>query len=322
MTDAHCYPPAASLATLQLRARIRKRIRAFFDALGVLEVETPILASTGVTDPHIDSLQTRWSEHSLPVYLQTSPEYAMKRLLAAGSGDIFQISRVFRYGERGRQHHPEFSMLEWYRLAYDHHRLMLEVDDLIRKCLTEHMPLGQSLFWTYRDAWQQSIELDPFDASIDELKSFVADRCIDVSGLEDDHDSWLQLIMSHCVEPALPKDRPVFIHDFPASQAALARIRQDAIPVAERFELYINGMELANGFHELNDADEQRRRFVADLDKRQQMGKAAIPVDEKLLAALPQMPDCAGVAVGLDRLVMLAAGATVIDDVLSFVLDE
>lgn len=314
--------PTASLVTLQLRARIRKRIRAFFDALGVLEVETPVLACTGVTDPHIDSLQTQWSDNSAPVYLQTSPEYAMKRLLATGSGAIYQISRVFRHGERGRQHHPEFTMLEWYRPGYDHHRLMLEVDDLIRKCLNEHIKLEQSCFWTYQQTWQESIGVDPFDSDVEQLKTFVKQQGIDVSGLDDDHDSWLQFIMTHCVEPLLPKNTPVFIYDFPASQAALAKIRHDDPPVAERFELYINGMELANGFHELTDAVEQRQRFEADLLKRQQMGKPAVPVDEKLLAALPDVPECAGVAVGLDRLVMIAAGAERIDEVLAFVVDE
>lgn len=311
-----------SLATLQIRARIRKRIRAFFDAQGVLEVETPILGRAGVTDPHIDSLQTQWSDKDGSVFLQTSPEYAMKCLLAAGSGDIYQISRVFRYGERGRQHHPEFTLLEWYRRGYDHHRLMLEVDDLIRKCLSDHLQLQQSCFWSYRQTWQDYIGVDPFTADIDQLKAFVTQQAIDVSGLEDDHDSWLQLIMIHCIEPLLPINTPVFIYDFPASQAALAKIRQAVPPVAERFELYINGMELANGYHELADADEQRQRFKADLVKRQQLGKAAMPVDEKLLAALPAMPACAGVAVGLDRLVMIAIDADRIDEVLAFVVDE
>ena len=307
---------------MQIRARIRKRIRTFFDAQNVLEVETPILARAGVTDPHIDSLQTRWSDKGEPVYLQTSPEYAMKRLLASGSGAIYQFSRVFRYGERGRQHHPEFTMLEWYRPGYDHHRLMLEVDDLLRKCLSEHIKLEQSCFWSYQQAWQDCIGLDPFTTDVEQLNAFVKQQGIEVSGLDDDHDSWLQLIMTHCVEPALPENTPIFIYDFPASQAALAKIRHDAPPVAERFELYINGMELANGFHELTDADEQRQRFEADLLKRQQMGKAPMPVDEKLLASLAEMPECAGVAVGLDRLVMIAAGVDRIDAVLSFVVDE
>lgn len=313
---------SADQAILQIRARIRKRIRAFFDALGVMEVETPILACTGVTDPHIDSLKTHWSDHSAPVYLQTSPEYAMKRLLAAGSGPIYQLSRVFRYGERGRHHHPEFTMLEWYQPGYDHHRLMLEVDDLIRKCLGEYITLQQSVFWSYRQAWQESIGIDPLVSDVHQLKVIATQQGIDVSGLEDNRDDWLQLLMTHCVEPALPVNTPVYIFDFPATQAALAKIRQDKPPVAERFELYINGMELANGFHELIDADEQRQRFEQDNAKRQTMGKAIVPVDEKLLTALPEMPECAGVAVGIDRLLMVALDASSIDQVLSFVIDE
>ena len=312
----------ASLATLQLRARIRKRIRAFFDALGVMEVETPILASAGATDPHIDSLQTLWADKRAPVYLQSSPEYAMKRLLAAGSGPIYQLSRVFRYGERGRRHHPEFTMLEWYQPGYDHHRLMLEVDDLIHKCLADYLTLEQSVFWSYRQAWTETTGLDPLSADVLELKAYVTQQGIEVSGLDDDLDSWLQLIMSHCVEPRLPENRLVFVYDFPPSQAALARLRLDDPPVAERFELYINGMELANGFHELTDAQEQRQRFEQDNAKRQALGKKRVAIDEKLLAALPEMPECAGVAVGVDRLVMIAQGATCIDEVLSFVIDE
>jgi len=317
----HNDQPVASLASLQLRARIKKRIRAFFDAHGVLEVETPILAKAGVTDPHIDSMQTHWSDNRDPVYLQTSPEYAMKRLLAADSGPIYQISRVFRYAERGRQHHPEFTMLEWYQPGYDHHRLMLEVDELVRKCLGEHLDLAQSCFWSYRQTWQDTVGLDPLVVDVDALKAYAKQQGIEVSGLEDERDSWLQLIMSHCVEPALPDNTPVFVYDFPASQAALARIRHDTLPLAERFELYINGMELANGFHELTDAREQRQRFAADLAKRKQLGKPEVPLDESLLAALPEMPACAGVAVGLDRLVMIAAGVKQIDEVLSFVID-
>ena len=284
-------------------------------------METPILSSTGATDPHIDSLQSRWQDGGKPVYLHTSPEYAMKRLLAAGSGPIYQISRVFRYGERGRQHHPEFTMLEWYQPGYDHLQLLAEVDELVRTLLAGHVSLQSTLRWTYREAWQQTLGVDPFILDTAQLQQLAREQGIDVTGLDDDRDSWLQLLMSHSVEPALPRATPVFIYDFPASQAALARIRQDAPPVAERFELYINGMELANGFHELTDAAEQRKRFEADLTRRKQMGKAAIPLDGRLLAALPHMPDCAGVAVGIDRLLMVALGADKIDEVMAFVLD-
>ncbi|MDH5778040.1 MAG: EF-P lysine aminoacylase EpmA, partial [Gammaproteobacteria bacterium] len=272
--------------------------------------------------PNIESLITRWSDHAAPVYLQTSPEYAMKRLLAAGSGPIYQFSKVFRYGERGRLHHPEFTMLEWYRPGFDHQQLLLEVDELVRKCLSHYIRMDQTIFWSYQQAWLETIGMDPFNNDVTALSTFVKEQNIDVEGMDDDYDSWLQLIMTHCVEPALPENAPVFIYDFPASQAALAKIRLDEPLVAERFELYINGMELANGFHELTDANEQRQRFESDLGKRDKTGKMAIPIDERLLKALPNMPACSGVAIGLDRLVMVAAAVTSIDEVLSFSIDE
>ena len=321
MSEQTDFRPSAGLATLKQRARMLQDIRAFFDARGLLEVETPILSNAGATDPHIDSLQSQWQDGGQPVYLHTSPEYAMKRLLAAGSGPIYQISRVFRYGERGRQHHPEFTMLEWYQPGFDHLQLLSEVDELVRMLLAGHVSLQTTLRWTYREAWQQTLGVDPFMLDTAHLQQLAGERGIDVTGLGDDRDSWLQLLMTHCIEPALPRATPVFIYDFPASQAALARIREDDPPVAERFELYINGMELANGFHELTDAAEQRRRFESDLARRQQMSKAAMPLDEKLLAALSHMPDCAGVAVGVERLLMVALGADKIDEVMAFVLD-
>jgi len=321
MREQPNFRPSASLETLKHRARMLQGIRAFFHARGLLEVETPILNSTGVTDPHIDSLQTHWRDNGKPVYLHTSPEYAMKRLLAAGSGPIYQISRVFRYGERGTQHHPEFTMLEWYRPGMDHLQLLAEVDELLRTLLAGHVSLHDSIRWTYREAWQQTMGIDPFTLNSNELQQLAREQGIDVTGLGDDRDGWLQLLMTHCIEPALPGATPVFIFDFPASQAALAKIRPAEPPVAERFELYLNGMELANGFHELTDAAEQHGRFEADLALRAQMGKPAMPIDEHLLAALPQLPDCAGVAVGLERLLMVALGARKIDEVMAFVLD-
>ena len=316
------WRPQASLQTLQARARMLKCIRAFFDARQVLEVETPVLYETGAMDPHIDSMSTHWSEHRPPVYLQTSPEYAMKRLLAAGSGPIYQVSHVFRFGERGRQHHPEFSMLEWYRPGLDHHQLMDEVEALVQEVLNQSIQLRPTLRWTYRQAWQMMLSVDPFVINSADLQVLAKQRGLDTENIGEDKDIWLQLLMSHVVEPALPKNTPVFIYDFPASQAALARIRYDDIPVAERFELYVNGMELANGFHELNHAAEQRRRFDDDNTSRKSMGKPNMQIDEKLLAALPELPDCAGVALGLDRLLMLATNSQTIDEVLAFTLNE
>ncbi|MFO7604608.1 MAG: EF-P lysine aminoacylase EpmA [Gammaproteobacteria bacterium] len=293
---------------LQLRARFRQRIRAFFQARDVLEVETPILSAAGSTDLYIDSMTTHSGVGQDPrLYLQTSPEYAMKRLLAAGSGSIYQLCKVFRYGEQGRQHQPEFSMLEWYRLGMDHLALIDEVDALVRELLDGYRVLQPTVKWTYRQAWQQTLQLDPFALSLEQCRRFALEQNIAPVGGIDDRDTGLQLIMSCCVEALLPKDAPVFIYDYPPTQAALARVRPGVEPVAERFELYINGMELANGFHELTDATEQRRRFEQDNRKRQAAAKAVMPLDEGLLAVLPQVPNCAGVALGFDRLLMLAA---------------
>jgi len=230
------------------------------------------------------------------------------------------VCKVFRQGEAGRQHNPEFSMLEWYRLGFDHQQLMTEVDDLLRELLDGYLALTDTLQLSYRDAFQRYAGLDPLTASIPELQATVRQRGIDVIGLDQSHkDPWLDLLMTHVVEPALPQDCPVFIYDYPASQAALARIRQESPPVAERFELYFGGMELANGFHELTDAVEQGQRFETDLASREEMGLPRVPVDDRFLAALESgLPACAGVALGIDRLVMLAAGVKSISDVLTF----
>jgi len=314
------WRPSASADTLVIRARLLQRIRAFFQAREVLEVDTPLLSRATVTDPHIESFVVQESQQGMPRYLHTSPEFAMKRLLAAGSGSIYQVCKVFRQGEAGRQHNPEFSMLEWYRLGFDHHQLMDEVESLLRELLDGYRSLAAGQRLSYRVAFQQYAGLDPLSASVTELQVAVKQHGIEVIGLDEAHkDSWLDLLMTHVVEPALPQDGPVFIYDYPASQAALARIRQSEPPLAERFELYLGGMELANGFHELTDAQEQRQRFIVDLASRKVMGLSAVPVDERFLAALEAgLPPCAGVALGIDRLVMLAAGVKSITEVLAF----
>ena len=290
----------------------------------MLEVETPILSAAAVTDPHIESFAIKDPQYGKPRYLHTSPEFGMKRLLAAGSGSIYQLCKVFRQGELGRRHNPEFTLLEWYRLDFDHQQLMTEVNELVRELLDGYLTLGDTQRLTYRDVFLQYAGLDPHTASTRELQAKVEERGIDVTGLSDtDKDAWLDLLMTHTVEPALPRDCPVFIYDYPASQAALARIRPNDPPVAERFELYIYGMELANGFHELTDAGEQRQRFEVDNRARLAAGLAPMPVDARFLAALEAgLPDCAGVALGLDRLVMLATGAKSISEVLAFDADR
>ena len=314
------WRPSASPATLVIRARLLQRIRVFFQAREVLEVETPLLSRAAVTDPHLETFVIQDPRGGTPRYLHTSPEFAMKRLLAAGSGSIYQVCKVFRQGEAGRHHNPEFSMLEWYRPGFNHQQLMTEVDDLLRALLDGCLPLADTLRLTYREAFQHNVGIDPFMASIPELQATVRQRNIDVIGLDQHHrDPWLDLLMTHVVEPALPQDGPVFIYDYPASQAALARIRQESPPVAERFELYLGGMELANGFHELTDAAEQRQRFTVDLASREASRLACVPMDERFLSALESgLTACAGVALGIDRLVMLAAGVKSISEVIAF----
>ncbi len=314
MTD---WRPTASLQTLHRRARMLADIRAFFAERNLLEVQTPALSSAGNPDPSIDSLAC---ELHLPgsatgrrYYLHTSPEFAMKRLLAAGSGDIYQLCRVFRDGEAGRLHSPEFTMLEWYRVGFGIDRLIEEVAELIRRLLDRDLP---SLRLGYREAFERALALDPFRAETRQLAEAAAARGLAPDG-ELHRDAWLNLLMSQCVEPTLPEKTLVFIDAWPASQASLARLGPDGS--AQRFELYLDGIELANGFEELTDAAEQRRRFEADNRQRAARGQPQMPLDQAFLTALEAgMPDCAGVAMGIDRLLMLACRAERIGEVMAF----
>lgn len=315
----HAWRPAASLDTLHLRAELLASLRAFFADRGVLEVETPLLSAASVTDLHLQSLSLRvGGRDERRMYLQTSPEFAMKRLLAHGSGPIYQISKAFRDAEAGRRHNPEFTILEWYRPGWDHHRLMDEIDELLATVLG--IPAGERL--GYAEAFARHAAIDPHHASRDELERRVEQ--LRVQGVVDlERDDLLNLLLTHVVEPNLGRGRPTFIHDFPASQAALARIRPGDPRLAERFEVFVEGVELANGYHELTDPAEQRRRFEADLAERRRRGLPEVPVDHRLLAALEAgLPDCAGVALGVDRLVMLKAGANDISDVIAFPIDR
>ncbi len=313
------WRPTASLEALQVRAETLASLRAFFADRGVLEVETPLLSAATVTDLHLRSLSLRvGGSDGLTMYLQTSPEFAMKRLLAHGSGPIYQICKAFRGAETGRRHNPEFTLLEWYRPGWDHHRLMDEIDELLGAVLES--PTGERL--TYAQAFERFAAVDPHGASRAELERRVRD--LGVQGVADlDRDDLLNLLLTHVVEPNLGRGRPTFVHDFPASQAALARIRSGDPPLAERFEVFVEGVELANGYHELTDPAEQRRRFEADLAERRRRGLPDVPIDHRLLAALEAgLPECAGVALGVDRLVMLKVGATDISEVLAFPLDR
>jgi len=316
------WPPRASIDRLRLRARLLVQIRAFFLERNVLEVETPCMASCGASDVHIASLVTRCQATGgdSRLFLQTSPEFAMKRLLAAGSGPIYQVCRAFRDGERGRLHNPEFTLLEWYRPGFDHYALMDELESLVDQLLGSAAPAPRL---SYRDAFLAFGGIDPFEENTKTLLARAEARgLVLTAGSPPDRDLALDFLFSHTVQVCFGDGR-IFVHDYPASQAALARVRAGEPPVAERFELFINGIEIANGYHELADADEQRRRFAADGQARRRLGLEQIPVDERLLAALSAgLPDCAGVAVGLDRLFMIAAGENSIDAVMAFPLDR
>ena len=311
-------------AALRLRARLYALVRAYFAERQVLEVETPILSAAGNTEPNIESFSTRFSGHvdagARERWLRTSPEYPLKRLLAAGVGDCYELGRVFRNGEAGGRHNPEFSMLEWYRVGWDHRRLMHETIELVAAALAMLGRRAEVLIEGYRQLFIDELGLDPAHASIDELCAPLAGQGIDPAGLT--RDDWLDLLLTHKLQPAFPRERITVIHDYPASQCALARVRPGDPPLAERFELYLGPYELANGYHELNDAAEQRARFERDNLRRRERGQRELPLDEHLLAALGAMPDCAGVALGVERLLMCLAGTGAIADVLAFPFSE
>lgn len=314
--------------SLSLRAKTYALIRAFFAERAVLEVDTPILGQGATTDVNIESFDTGFTGPghggARRRFLRTSPEFWHKRLLAEGVGDCYELGRVFRNGEFGRRHNPEFTLLEWYRVGWDHHRLMDEVEVLVRTVFAfGGRGAGASERISYRNLFRRHLEIDPLTVPDDELHRLTAGFWVDAGRL--DRDGCLDVLMTHRIEPALADNTLTFVHDYPASQAALARTRKDADGqrVAERFELYIGHLELANGFNELADADEQRLRFGADNRAREQRGIEPLPPDPRFLAALELgMPACAGVALGVDRLLMAIIGTDDIRDVLAFTFSE
>lgn len=314
------WQPSATFSTLRKRAKVVATIREFFVRRGVLEVETPTMSHAAVTDVHLHTFKTQLLDagydEGVTLHLQTSPEFHMKRLLSAGSGCIFQMNKSFRNEEVGRYHNPEFTMLEWYRIGFDHFQLMDEMSAL----LTLILGSGKEQRYTYQEAFKTFLKIDPLTASMDELKEAAKPLGVyDVLEHETDRDTVLQLLFCMGVETQVGHDVPCFVYDFPASQAALARISPKDERVAERFEVYFKGIELANGFHELADSAEQLRRFLADNTKRQEMGLAQQPIDMHLINALAAgFPDCAGVALGVDRLIMLATEQESLADVIAF----
>lgn len=312
MSPTEHWRPTATADQLQARARLLRDIRGFFSDQRVMEVETPLISATGNTDPEIESIKTQDGG-----YLRTSPEFPLKRLLAAGSGDIFEMGRVFRAGESGRSHNPEFTLLEWYRNGFSYFALMDEVDALVRYCGRGKFDQWPQQKLSYQKLFLHFVDLDPFKASEQELCAKATEYGID--DIELDRRQWLDLLISVVIQPALPENQLTFVHDFPADQAALSRIRAGNPPVAERFELYLGNTELANGYQELTDAQEQQRRFEAENAHRESRGQASCEVDHHLLKALESgMPECAGVALGVDRLLMAIVGAESIDDVTAF----
>jgi lysyl-tRNA synthetase class 2 len=298
-------------------------MRAFFAERGVLEVETPAFSRGGNTEPNIAPFQLEFSGRTDGAprtrWLRTSPEYALKRLLAAGAGDCYELGRVFRDGEAGGRHNPEFTMLEWYRVGWDHRRLAEETAELVRTALALVGRDARLVHVAYRDLYRDRLGVDPFLAPEGELRVALGDVAVDPQGLV--RDDWLDLLMTHRLQPTFDPGTMFAVHDWPATQCALARLRRgdDGIAVAERFELYLGPAELANGYHELTDAAEQRARFERDLAVRAVRGAVQPPLDDAFLAALTAgLPDCAGVALGVDRLLMAMMGTDRIADVLAF----
>ena len=306
------WQPSGQFEFLQRRAKIIQAIRNFLIKRDYLEVETPLLCQHTVTDPFIDSFQVGNR------YLQTSPEYAMKRLLAAGSGPIFQICKAFRQEESGRQHNSEFTILEWYQPGFNHLDLIHEIDVLLQHIIQS--PPAEII--SYQRCFESHFNFNPHTIDQHQLL-IIAKAHLSLNNIEHHNKTTLlQLLMAKKIEPHLGFMQPTFVINYPVEQAALARCTAGKNPVAERFELYLKGVEIANGFHELNDAEQQRIRFNQDLTLRQQLNKTIPTIDERFITSLNTLPNCAGVALGIDRLIMHQCACTEIDKVISFAWDQ
>ncbi len=310
--STNLWQPSATPARLRARAQLLADIRTFFARTGALEVETPLLSKAGNTDPEIQSERTTDG-----AYLRTSPEFALKRLLAAGSGDIYELGRVFRKAESGRHHNPEFTLLEWYRTGFSYHQLMDEVARLVRVCGREKFDQWPEERISYQSLFKRYINIDPLSANAEALSRLAAAHGVNATGLN--RNQWLDLLISHTIQPFLPAKALTFVYDYPADQAALAQIRAGNPPLAERFELYLGKHELANGYQELTDVSEQQDRFEHENKLREQSGEPVCEMDHHLLSALNHgLGECAGVALGVDRLLMAICTADTIDEVIAF----
>ena len=321
------WQPACELTHLRLRSQMLNTIRQFFIEKSVLEVETPLLCSNTGTDPQLDFFSTQY--HSPPnnktLYLQTSPEFAMKRLLASGSGDIFQICKAFRNNEQGRYHNPEFTILEWYRIGFNLNQLMDETAALIALLLAPSIQLNHIKKISYNDIFQQITGLNPLIFNVQKYSNYAKAENIEdaIAFCGQDHSLWCDFIFSLKIQPALELDTLYLIHSYPASQASLARINPNNPEIAERFEVFINGIELGNAFHELADAKEQEQRFDKENAYRALNQQVQIEKDPFFLAALNAgLPDCSGIAIGLDRLLLIISQASSLDKVIAFPADR
>lgn len=322
MQRSNAWQPSATLEVVRERAALLAKVRTFFAARDVLEVDTPMLSHYGVTDVHLENLRTHLTGDPAPYFLQTSPEYAMKRLLAAGSGSIYQLGKVFRDDEQSPRHNPEFTLLEWYRVGYSAADLMQEIAALLQ--FTLGAPPTQTV--RYQDLFIQQLGVDPLaDDAVVALRQALSEQpgLAELAIREEHRDTLLDLAMAMVIEPQLDPAVPTFVTDYPASQAALAQLSPDDPRVAHRFELFYGGIELANGYQELTDAAEQQRRFQRDREQRKSLHKSEASDDPRLLAALENgLPDCAGVALGFDRLLMIHLNKRHINEVLPFAIDR
>lgn len=317
------WRPVAGIQQLRKRAQLLAAIRRFFAERDVLEVETPLLCRATGTDPHLDFFTSQFNNppHNKNLFLQTSPEFAMKRLLAAGSGSIYQICKAFRNGEAGRFHNPEFTILEWYRVGFNLQQLMDEVAKLLLTLLAASMPQLSVMQLSYQQLFIESTGLDPLCFSRPVYRHFAEHQGYPEAETlcADDHALWLDFLFSHCVQNTMPQDAICLIHGYPAIQSSLARLHAEDSRLSERFEVFINGVELGNGFFELSDAEEQNARFAREITHRQTHGLATVEKDGLFLAALQSgLPDCSGIAIGLDRLLMIASGSDSIEQVIAF----